>query len=61
MKRIELCFLGLALLLVVPVVEYVEAHEVLDGGPSSATTEHAKTITRFIQRFGELKRHCGLP
>jgi hypothetical protein len=25
---------------------------VLDGGPSSATFEYAKAITRFIQRFG---------
>jgi len=26
--------------------------EVLDGGPSSATFEHAKAITAFIQQFG---------
>jgi hypothetical protein len=29
-----------------------EIHKVLDGGPFSALFEPAKTITRFIQRFG---------
>jgi hypothetical protein len=33
-------------------LEVVDAEVVWNGGPFSATLEHAKTLIRFLQRFG---------